>query len=259
MSTTIQKTNTSMSPLLQPVVTREYTKGFSNIPGAEQNISKPPIETQAPPVTNNNPAPGPNFQKPPTVNEKSFDSPPGDDQTKQFSFDENTDNESDLQDGEQGPGVTIPAGTARTFANTIGNLIQMYLPKATYGYVKIDIDNVRMHVEKGNLTFNWIGTFTEMNKSAEEGLQISNEAIKMWKAAFQHYLEYKQVAIANPETEFFVATAVLLVDQGARAYGIKRQLEGYMKEALEQNQPYASHNTQTTTTKTDNNEDRKAA
>ena len=59
----------------------------------------------------------------------------------------------------------------------------------------------------------------------------------MWKAAFQHWLEYKNIALANPDTEFAIATTVLLTDLGLRAYGIKKQLEDYMIQALKDSHP----------------------
>jgi hypothetical protein len=232
----IQKPNTANSPLLQPVQHRDYTKGmnFEPNPGPGPSAAEPKPADNSGNQNTPNPGPGPGpGAGGPTVSDNtgSFQ-----DKTKSFEFDAINDNPSDLNEGEN-IGVTMPTGSARTFANTIGNLVQIYLPRATYGYVKIDIENVRMHVEKGNLTENWIPAFTEMNKSAEEALKIPDEVIKMWKSALQHYLEYKQVKFANPETEFWAATAVLLTDQGVRTYGLKKQLEQYMREALQQSNP----------------------
>lgn len=232
--TTIHKTDTTKSPLLQPVIQRDYTAGMNfNAPAAGAD----PASAQPQPGGSNEkfqePAAKQNFTPPPQPHEK----PLPDDGTKAFAFDEINENPSDLGDGEQGPGLSMPAGSARTFSNTIGNLVQIYLPRATYGYCKIDIDNVRLNVGKGYLTFDWIDTFDKMNKSAEEALAIPDENIKMWKAALQHYLEYKQVAFANPETEFWVATAALLTDQGIRTYTLKKDLEKYMMDALDHCNP----------------------
>jgi hypothetical protein len=231
---TIQKTDTNRSPLLKPIINRDYTKGMqynSPEPKPQPAPDKPPVIPASDDVT---PGPQPNFDKPP---QEPHNEPHPGDETKSFTFNEDNDNPGDLKEGETGPGVSIPAGTARTFANTIGNIIQIYLPRAAYAYCKIDMENVRMNVEKGHLGFNWIEPFGEMNKSAEEGLKIPDESIKMWKAAFQHWLEYKNIALANPDTEFAIATTVLLTDLGLRAYGIKKQLEDYMIQALKDSHP----------------------
>lgn len=232
--TTIQKTDTSKSPLLQPVISRDYTKGLSGQssgPGPGPEPVKP-VDTQGQAtniVSDQNQAGGPGPKPGAAPDFSSFP----DDKTKEFSFEEPVnETASDLGEGEAAPGVNIPTGSARTFANFVGNAIQIYLPKATYSYVKIDMNNVRMNVEKGNLTLNWIEAFEKMNEQAEEALKIPDENMKMWKAAFQHYLEYKQVTFANPETEFWAATALLLGNQGVRTYQLKKTMEGYMAEAI---------------------------
>jgi hypothetical protein len=232
----IQKTDTSKSPLLKPVIQREYTKGM-NFDAPKDNLSGGP--TPEPPIP---PTAGakPNFTPPPSP-------PPGPDQpgpfnkdiqdnTRGFAFDEVNDNPSDLQENENAD-LKMPAGTARTFANTIGNMVQIYLPRITYGFVKIDMESVRTNVETGNLTINWIDAFEDMNKQAKQALQIPDEIMKMWKSAFQHYLEYKNIKAANPETEFFLATGMLLTDQGIRTVGLKKQMEENMQRALEASNP----------------------
>jgi hypothetical protein len=230
----IQKTDTSRSPLLKPVIQREYTKGM-NFDAPKDNLSSPAPEPPNQPVT----GPKPNYTPPPPGPTPTPTDPINkdiQDNTKGFAFDEVNDNPSDLQENESAD-TKIPAGTARTFANTIGNMVQIYLPRATYGYVKIDMESVRANVEMGNLTINWIDAFEEMNKQAEQALQIPDETMKMWKSAFQHYLEYKNIKAANPETEFWIATGVLLTDQGIRTYGLKKQLEQIMQQALEASNP----------------------
>jgi hypothetical protein len=237
MQTNIQKTDTSKSPLLTPVIERNYTQGLGG--GLSGNSDKQPSGHVNTEKTEPQTGPGsnPNFQPPPPGSSNAGPGHSGNDETKSFSFDEETEAGSDLKDGEQGPGVTMPTGSARTFANFVGNAIQIYLPKATYGYVKIDIDDVIMNVEKGNLLHKWVDVFENMNKSAEEGLKIPDENIKMWKAAFQHWLEYKQVELANPTTELVAATILLLGDQAVRAYSIKKQMAKYFKDAIEDSNP----------------------
>lgn len=226
---TIEKTNTSRSPLLQPIINRDYTKGLTVNPSGPEPAAAGPAKEKEP-ITNPGPGAQTNFNKPPEPTA-------GGDTTKGFAFNEDTDNSSDLKDGETGPDVTIPTGSARTFANTIGNLVQIYLPRATYGYVKIDIENIRMNVEKGLLGIQWIDHFSKMNEDAEKALLIPDDVIKMWKAALQHYMEYKQVTFANPETEFWVATGVLLTDQGIRTYSLKKQMQEYVQQALIDSHP----------------------
>jgi len=229
----IQKTDTSKSPLLQPVIQRDYTKGINFNTNAPGPAAGPAPDPGPGPAKGNatSPLPGEGQQPKPDF------TPPADDNTKPFTFDSETDNASDLLEGEEGPGINIPAGSAKTFANFVGNAIQMYLPKATYGYVKIDMENVLVNVEKGNLTGNWIETFEKINKNTEEALKIPDESIKMWKAAFKDWLEYKNIQAANPTTAFVSATILLLADQGVRAWSIKQDNERYMRQALEASNP----------------------
>jgi hypothetical protein len=231
----IQKTDTSRSPLLQPVIERDYTRGLASSvqPGAQgggETVSPPPGEPQPRPQ----PQPGTSAgTTPPTESQKPNYNPPPDDTTKSFSFDEDNTSASDLHDGEPAPPLTMPPGSARTFANFVGNAIQLYLPKATYAYVAFDMNNVVFNVEKGNLTSNFIEVFRGMNEGAKEALKIPDDNMKMWKAAFQHWLEYKQMTFANPTTELIAATMLLITDQGIRVYSLKKTFERYMKEAIE--------------------------
>jgi hypothetical protein len=227
----IQKTDLNKSPLLVGVINRDYTKGL----GSSVNSQPSPGPTPSP-DNKANPQPGaapgaqPNFQKPgPEVT-------PGDN-TKGFQFDEETANPSDLSEGEPGPGLNVPPGAARTFANTIGNMVQLYLPQAAYGYAKIDMDNILINVEKGVLTSNWIEVFEKINSNTEEALKISDESIKMWKAAFQHWLEYQNIKAANPNTEMAVATGALLTEMGIKVYACRKENKGYVKEAIENCNP----------------------
>lgn len=230
----IQKTNVNISPLLKPVIERDYTKGIGSVNIGDTNNVKQPqpqdLNNKAPDTGNLNPEP--DFSPPPPP-------PPGTDEdfTKPFSFEEETDTSSDLKDGESGPGVAMPAGSAKAFANWAGNALQIYLPKATYGYSKVDIENVIINVQKGVLHNQWIDIFEKINKNTEEALKIPDENIKMWKAAFKEYLEYKQMSFANPETAFWGATILLLLDQGVRTIQIKKANEGYVKEAINASNP----------------------
>ncbi len=221
-----QKTDIAKSPLLTPVIERDYTKGLENF-----NLDPPQGSQEPKPKPEpNQPQPG---QKPPTGQTK----PPVDDFTKGFAFDEEPADPSDTAEGESLDGVNFPAGSAKTFANFAGDAIKIYLPRLTYGYAKIDIDNVIFNVQQGNLENKWITAFTQINENTEQGLQIPDETIKMWKKAFKDYLEYEKMSFANPKTTFIIATIVLLSDQGVRAWQIKKQNEKFMEEALKQTSP----------------------
>lgn len=253
----MEKTNTSRSPLLRPVIERDYTKGISinsdsgtasSAQPAASSIQPPPGGAQSPGVTAQ---PGPSQQK--------FNIPPPD-STKEFSFDEMHSGDEDKETGDFSGGINIPTGSAKTFANFVANAVKIYLPRVSYDYVKIDIENVIVNVEKRLLTANWIPTFTKINETTEEALKIPEESIKMWEKALQHFLEYKQLAFANPVTEFVVASILLLTDQGVRVYSIKKTNEQYMKQAIEASNPETLGRKPSQTEKTESNgTDKKAA
>jgi hypothetical protein len=223
----MEKTNTSKSPLLKQVIERDYTKGI--------NITDPspsePVSSTAQPQPKPGAAAGPTPGAPPPP---KFNIP---DDTKAFTFDEVSGDPSDVSADDTGGGIGISSASAKTFANFVGDAIQMYLPKLTYGYSKIDIENVIVNIEKGLLTKNWLDAFVHINANTEEALQISDDAIKMWKKAFKDYLESENIAFANPKTALILATVVLLADQGVKAYQIKKANEEYMRQALEKSSP----------------------
>lgn len=235
----MEKTNTSKSPLLKPVIERDYTKGInintdntiSQGTASSQSSPAPTPEAAAKTGTGGSSAP-PTGQKynmqPPTPPQ----SPIADD-TKEFSFDEIPEGANDINADDSLGGINISSASAKTFANFAGDAIQMYLPKLTYGYSKIDIDNVIVNIEKGVLTTNWLEAFEHLNENTEKALAISDDAIKMWKKAFKDYLEANNVAFANPTTALVLATIVLISDQAVRAYQIKKSNEEFMRQALE--------------------------
>lgn len=225
----MEKTNVSRSPLLKPVIERDYTKGI--------NLEEPtPTQPQAQPINTSQAAqPTATASAPPPPNTgQKFNIP---DNTKEFSFDEIPEGEGDVNAEDSSAGINISSASAKTFANFVGDAIQMYLPKLTYGYSKIDIENVIVNIEKGTLTNNWLDAFTAINSNTEEALKISDDAIKMWKKAFKDYLESENIAFANPKTALILATMVLLADQGVKAYQIKKANEEYMRQALEKSNP----------------------
>jgi hypothetical protein len=244
----IEKTNTFKSPLLKPVIERNYTRGISiNEQGAVTSpAGKEPIPPPPPPDANvkgaenqpSSPAPGDQGagkQSSPSPGGQQYNIPA--DETKGFTFDDIPTSPSDIEDGDHGEGIGITSASAKTFANFVGDAIQLYLPKFSYNYSKIDIENVIVNIQKGILTEKWLEAFTTINIRTEEGLKISDDAIRMWKKAFKDYLEYKNIKLANPETAFWGATAVLLFDQGLRTYQIKKANEEYMRQALQHDSP----------------------
>lgn len=221
-----EKTDISKSPLLKPVIERDYTKGLDNL-----NLDSPPPETQQQTQSQSQ-------TQQQTGQPQAGHAPPRqEDFTKGFSFDEEPESLSDVSEGDSSDGVELPVGSAKTFANFAGDAVQLYLPKLTYSYCKIDIEDVIFNVQQGNLDNKWIDAFTRINENTEQGLQIPDESIKMWKKAFKDYLEYEKMSFANPRTTFIIASMVLLTDQGVRAYQIRKQNEKFMKEALEQSNP----------------------
>lgn len=227
----MQKTDITKSPLLTPVIERDYTKGLTVDTGTqtatieastEQKQSQPTQQQQS--QTQPKPDAGQKFNIP-------------SDETKEFSFEDIPESPSDVGAEDHAEGIGISGASAKSFANFAGDAIQMYLPKMTYGYCKIDIENVIVNIESGNLTNNWLEAFTTINERTEEALQISDDAIKMWKKAFKDYLESENIAFANPKTAFLLATVVLLADQGVKAYQIRKANEDYMRQALEKSNP----------------------
>lgn len=232
----IHKTDISKSPLLTPVIKRDYTSGMAseNVskeqnlgaspePGAQKEINPPPGQSSTQ---------GPNYTAPPPP-------PPGgqQDTTKAFSFDEESGSASDLGEGEQAPEIVIPPANARTFANTLGSLIQINLPKLMYGIAKVDIDNIIVNVEKGVLTAGWIDTFKTINENTETALKISDETMKVWKSACMHWLEYQKFTFINPNTEFIIASANLAAEIGINTYRCTKANQDLVRQAIEASNP----------------------
>lgn len=229
----MEKTNISKSPLLKPVIERSYTQGISLDSGAGAS-PQPEIKDKTQPSPDEQKA-GATAQPKQESTQQKFNIPA--DNTKEFSFDEPIEGSSDIGADDTSGGLNISSASAKSFANFVGDAIQMYLPKATYSYCKIDIENVIVNIQNGKLTNNWLQAFQSINKNTEEALKISDDAIKMWKKAFKDYLESENIALANPKTALILATIILLTDQGVKAYQIKKANEEYMKQALEHSNP----------------------
>ena len=242
----MQKTDVSNSPMLKPVMERSYTQGLAADTGQTTQQSEPINDTSQ----QEQPKDGAGKPTPPPT-QQQFNIPK--DGTKEFSFDQTPEGASDVGEGDTSEGLSISSASAKTFANFVGDAIQMYLPKATYSYSKIDIENVIVNIQKGLLTNNWLDAFTAINKATEEALKISDDSIKMWKKAFKDYLESENITFANPKTALILATLLLLVDQGVKAHQIKKSNEEYMKQALEHSNPNVFQKKVKETEKTETN------
>ncbi len=239
----IQRTDIGNSPLLKLVKERDYTRSmdFGKQPG-DDGAAKPekPAGASPEPEKTENPAqgagPGPGSQETSGGGQK-FNIPNPGDTTKEFQFNEEAAGPSDVNDDDHGEGVGISGASAKSFANFAGDAIQMYLPKLAYNYCKVDMENIIVNIQKGILTMNWQGIFETVNKHTEEALVISDDAIKMWKKACKDYLESENISFANPKTAFLLATVVLLLDMGVKAWQIRKSNEDLVKQAIDASNP----------------------
>ncbi len=222
-----EKTDTAKSPLLKPVVERDYTKGIT--------IDSAPMPEPEP---DKGQQPGPSAsQAQPKPEDRKYNIPPASDETKEFSFNDPIEDPSDIGESDHLDGVNITGASAKSFANFVGDALQIYLPKAAYTYSKVDIENIIMNVEKGTLTYNWVDVFNNVNIRTEEALKISDEEIKMWKKAFKDWLESEQIRFANPKNELILATALLVGNLIARSVAAKKDNEKLVREALAKSNP----------------------
>lgn len=227
----MQKTDTAKSPLLKPVIERDYTKGLAVDPGpaAQEPVKKEP-----------EPGAGTKGQEPlpgaPKIGaaEQKFNIP---DDTKEFSFDDIQPGASDVTDEDSGAGVNISTASAKTFANWVGGAIQLYVPKYSYSICKVDINNIAAHIAKGNLTSNWYDVFDRVNKNTEEGLKISDESIKLWKVAFKDWLESENIKFANPKNTLILATIALAAEQAIKIKEFMSANENLIRQALQHSNP----------------------
>lgn len=233
----MQKTDTAKSPLLKPVIQRDYTAGL-NINDASQVKPEPKDISPEPKPEETKQAGSQTTPGQSTAGQK-FNIPKSDikDDTKEFSFADIPESPGDITDEDHAEGINISSASAKTFANFAGDAIQMYLPKLAYGYCKIDIEDVIVNVQLGKLTINWVDSFSKINENTEQKLKISDESIKMWKKAFKDWLEWKNISFANPTTALIGASVAIVTELGINAYKIKEQNEEFMKQALEASNP----------------------
>jgi len=225
MEQTLEKPTTRRSPLLaDAVIERDYTKGIeSQIDQGQQKQ----VSSTAPPEKGEPTATGPTEQ---TFN-TDFSAPEDGEQPKGFSFQEEVDDPSDVT-GEEEAGFNLASGSAKTFANVIGDLIKIKVPELTFNYCKVDIGSIKVHINNGNIHPSLGEVFENINIGTLEALQFSDDEIKMWKKAFKEYLEYKDIKAANPETAFYIATATLVLTQGIKTRELAKSNKKYITDAI---------------------------
>ena len=217
----------AISPLLaEPVIERDYTRGIdsqlaSSKLGASQGSEK---------VIDNPPPPPPSDPSPPTPGATTEGGPAG------FSFNEEIEDKSDVT-GEEEPGFNLASGSAKTFANVIGDIIKVKVPEISYQFVRIDLNNIETHIINGNINENLRDVFRQINTGTRESLEFSEDEIRMWKKAFKEYLEYKNIAVANPETAFWIATGVLATTQVIKIRELGKANKGYIVDAINSYNP----------------------
>ena len=215
---TLEKSPTTSPLLSDAVIERDYTQGIEsqisgNGSGATSGQYRPPEQ---------NTGPSQSQQQQSYGQQQQFDSPGDFDAPKGFSFEEELDDPSDTQDGDPA-GFELASASAKTFANVIGDIIKTKVPEMSYGFCKIDMGSIETHIANGNINPNLRDPFIRVNENTREGLEFSDDEIKMWKKAFKEYLEYKNIKGANPETAFWIATATLVVTQGIKVTQMKKE------------------------------------
>jgi hypothetical protein len=231
MSTTLEKTP-RISPLLSDaVIERDYTQGIeSQIGNPQQNFTNTSTQTQSEPIQSQASGPGSGSGAGPSPNDNGFDSPKG------FSFEEDASDLSDIQDGDPS-GFELASGSAKTFANVIGDLIKIKVPEVTFQFCKVDMNSIEAHILNGNINAGLREPFQNVNIATREALEFSDDEIKMWKKAFKEYLEYKNIKVANPETAFWIATGTLVLTQGIKVVELKKNNKKYIVDAINSYNP----------------------
>lgn len=212
-----------VSPLLaSPIIEKDYTRGI------ESQIDKPTPDTT--PKSDGAIADPPPKEPDQTQFTHADHFEP--DKTKGFSFEAPIDDDaSDITD-DDAPGFDLASTSAKAFANTIGDLIKVYVPQITYSYAGVDINSIKMHIANGNMQAGMNEAFENVNKNTFEALQFEDDEIKMWKKAFKEYLEYKNLQFANPENSFWVATAILFGVQGMKGVQASKQNKQFIRDSI---------------------------
>lgn len=225
---TLEKIPTKSPLLSDAVIERDYTQGIENqLSGTQSSQTQQSTETTKPAqeAAPSQQQSGTGFTAP-----GNFEEPAG------FSFDQEIDDKSDVQDGEE-PGISIASASAKTFANVVGDLIKLKVPEVSFNFCKIDLNSIEAHIQNGNINAALREVFQQINKGTREALEFSEDEIKMWKKAFKEYLEYKNIKGANPETAFWIATATLVVTQVIKVRELRKNNKQYIVDAINSYNP----------------------
>ena len=224
---TLEKIPTKSPLLTDAVIERDYTKGIEN------QISDPGATQRAQQTTQQAASSSP---EPENKGQQGF-TPPGQfEEPKGFSFEQPIEDPSDTQDGDP-TGFEIASGSAKTFANVIGDLIKIKVPEISFNFCKIDLNSIETHIQNGNINSALREVFQNINTGTREALEFSEDEIKMWKKAFKEYLEYKNFKGANPETAFWLASATLVVTQGIKIRELRKNNKQYIVDAINSYNP----------------------
>jgi hypothetical protein len=215
--------SSAISPLLgDPVIVRDYTQGIDK-QLVEPGQSKEKVMNDEPKDTSQQ-------------QNQNFNQPPPGQGPNQFSFNRDIDDTTDASDDDQ-PGMNLAAGSAKAFANVVGDIIKVKVPEICNAFVKIDLNSIETHIINGNINENLRDVFKQINIDTREGLEFSEDEIKMWKKAFKEYLEYKNIAVANPETAFWLATGVLITTQTIKVRELSKKNQQYIVDAINSYNP----------------------
>jgi len=229
MEQTLEKPTARKSPLLSDaVIERDYTQGI------ESQIDQPKVDSTPPPDAGQQTATG----EPQQNFNTNFSAPESgpEEQPKGFSFDNDIQDESDIPEGEAA-GFDLSSTSAKQFANITGDVIKTQIPKMVHDNVKVDIPNIRYHVNAGNIDHRMLDAFVQVNDDIFNELQWSDDEIKMWKKAFQAWLEEKNIAAANATTGLIMASLALGVPMFMKAKGIKKSINAAIMDAIKSHNP----------------------
>jgi hypothetical protein len=222
------KRSLSVSPLLSDdVIVRDYTKGIET----QLSGGKPKIEPYKAPEQQQQHAPKPEPKPDPAPSQAAFNHPSDFTEPAGFQFQEDVD-PSDVTGDEPAGDMNIASGSAKGFANVIGDMIKIKVPEIAYPFIKVDMGSIEAHIANGNMHPSMRDVFTQVNEQSLAAIGFSDDEIKMWKKAFKEYLEYKNIAAANPETAFWIATGVLALSFGIKFNQLSKQIKQMLVDSI---------------------------
>lgn len=217
------KRTPQVSPLLaSPIIERDYTKGI-------ENQIEEPVPEPVPQLSGATPDP-----PPPEPDQPQFTHADnlGPDETRGFSFETPIDDDaSDITD-DDAPGFDLSSTSAKSFANTIGDVGQAYLPLLAYTQAAVDLNSIKMHVANGNMSPSMNDAFSSVNEATLEALKIKDDEIKMWKKAFKEWLESENMSFASPKNALLIATAAVVSKLSISTIQASKQNKQFIRDAI---------------------------